>query len=348
MAALEEMVRETTAAQGGANANGAASANPASVPGAPAEARRGPVQGLKGLLPQGNVGAPDHSQAFAPANTQTLRLKSDGRRGLEDALREAGYSPEEVRSGRFLNQVLKDNRIPSMDALKAGSRVSVPSRSEGGGGFQAPGFQYPGFLNGSGGGSAQAGGLGGSSMGGYSGAFPAPAWQGGDPAWGGGSEPVQDNSSSGGGAGIKPQRQNYDDSCGQSSVAMAVNSLTGKNLTDHDIRRRYGMSLLSGLNAESRGSGYKWSDSGNFNRSKWPLLEKKLNEEKTPVLIGLNGPAFSPSGRGHIVTLMSIDGDKVRYADPADGKIKVTSRQAIESAQPHPDGKFLFTASKAR
>ena len=149
------------------------------------------------------------------------------------------------------------------------------------------------------------------------------------------------------GASVKPLAQSNSVSCGQTSVAMAVNSLTGKSLNDKDINKRYGFGLLSALNGESRGSGYSWRDGGNFTAGKWGLLEKKLNKEKTPVLIGLNGPKFSPSGRGHIVTLLSVNGNNVKYADPADGKIKTTTRQAIERAPSHPDGKFIFYANKA-
>ena len=149
------------------------------------------------------------------------------------------------------------------------------------------------------------------------------------------------------GASVKPLAQSNSVSCGQTSVAMAVNSLTGKSLTDKDINSRYGFGLLPALNGESRGSGYSWRDGGNFSAGKWGLLEKKLNKEKTPVLIGLNGPRFSPSGRGHIVTLLSVNGNSVKYADPADGKIKTTTRQAIERAPSHPDGKFIFYANKA-
>ena len=149
------------------------------------------------------------------------------------------------------------------------------------------------------------------------------------------------------GASVKPLAQSNSVSCGQTSVAMAVNSLTGKSLNDQDINKRYGFGLLSALNGESRGSGYSWRDGGNFDAGKWGLLEKKLNKEKTPVLIGLNGPKFSPSGRGHIVTLLSVDGNSVKYADPADGRIKTTTRQAIERAPSHPDGKFIFYANKA-
>lgn len=145
---------------------------------------------------------------------------------------------------------------------------------------------------------------------------------------------------------VKPQKQRNSVSCGQTSVAVSVNALTGKNLSDRDIDRRYGFGLLNALNSESKSAGYRWRDGGNFQAKNWPILEKKLNREKTPVLIGLNGPQFSPSGRGHIVTLLGLEGPKVRYMDPADGKVKFTTRKAIETAAPHPDGKFFFYASK--
>jgi hypothetical protein len=150
------------------------------------------------------------------------------------------------------------------------------------------------------------------------------------------------------GATVRPLCQSNRSSCGQTSVAMGVNSLTGKRLTDRDIHNRYGFGLLQALNCESKSAGYRWHDGGNFSRKNWAALEKRLNKERTPVLMGLNGPSFSPSGRGHIVTLLSIDGQKVRYADPADGTIKVTTRRAIEQARPHPDGKFFFYAARAQ
>lgn len=151
-----------------------------------------------------------------------------------------------------------------------------------------------------------------------------------------------------GGATVRPLRQGNSISCGQTSVAMAVNSLTGKNLTDADVNRKHGFGLLSALRSESRSAGYTWKDGGNFQAKHWATVEKKLNREKTPVIMGLNGPTFSRSGRGHIVTLLSIDGDQVRYADPADGKIKTVSKKTIENAPGHPHGKFFFYASKVQ
>lgn len=148
------------------------------------------------------------------------------------------------------------------------------------------------------------------------------------------------------GAKVTPLTQSNSISCGQTSVAMAVNSVTGKSLTDSDIAKGYGLSLLTALNTESRSSGVSWADGGDLDSKSWPLLEKKLNQEEMPVLLGLNGPEFSSSGNGHIVTLMSIEGDKVRYADPADGTIKTTTKSNIESAPGHPDGKFIYYPSR--
>lgn len=159
-------------------------------------------------------------------------------------------------------------------------------------------------------------------------------------------QPTRKPEASLGGAKVRPLTQSNGVSCGQTSAAMCINSLTGKNLTDRDINSRYGFSLLSALNSETRGSGYRWSDAGDLTAKSWPSLERRLNKDHTPVMIGLNGQ-FSSSGRGHIVTLLSVDGNKVTYADPADGKVKTTTKQAIENAPGHPHGKFLFVADKA-
>ena len=142
------------------------------------------------------------------------------------------------------------------------------------------------------------------------------------------------------------QAQSNGSSCGQSSVAMTVNALTGKNLTDNDINNRYGFELLGALNGETKNYGFSWKDSGNFDSSRWGEIEEKLGQG-LPVLMGLNGKKFSPSGRGHIVVLTSINGDKVTIADPNGGRQRVVSRKDIENAKGYPQGQFMFTASKA-
>lgn len=140
---------------------------------------------------------------------------------------------------------------------------------------------------------------------------------------------------------VRPLAQNNSVSCGQTSVAMAINSIRGTNLQDYDINARYGFSLLGALNAESRGTGVSWRDAGDLSASKWPAIEGAL-DRGLPVVVALNGSEFSPSGRGHIVLVVGIDGDRVEFADPATGTIRRTSKRNMETAPRHPDGNFIF------
>ena len=140
------------------------------------------------------------------------------------------------------------------------------------------------------------------------------------------------------------QAQSNDISCGQSSVAMTINALTGKRLTDNDINNRYGFSLLGALNGETKNNGFSWTDSGDFDSSRWGEIEEKL-KKGLPVIMGMNGANFSPSGRGHIVALTSIDGDKVTIADPNGGRERIVSKRDIENAKGYPQGQFMFTAT---
>jgi len=127
---------------------------------------------------------------------------------------------------------------------------------------------------------------------------------------------------------------------------MCVNSLTGQNLIDKDIDEKYGFNLFQALNTESAKAGYQWKESEGLSRDNWDLIEQKVNVEKTPVIIGLNGPEFSPSGRGHIITITKVEGDTVYYADPASGKLKTTTKMSMQNAPAHPDGKFIFYAQR--
>lgn len=145
---------------------------------------------------------------------------------------------------------------------------------------------------------------------------------------------------------VQPLAQSNGVSCGQTSVAMCINSLTGQNLTDTDIDARYGFGLLNALKSESVSSGYDWRDNGNLNADSWALIDQKVNQEKLPVIVALNGPEFSPSGRGHIVTIIKTEGDNVTYADPADGTVKTTSKYNMQTAPSHPDGNFVFVADR--
>lgn len=145
---------------------------------------------------------------------------------------------------------------------------------------------------------------------------------------------------------LQPLAQNNSVSCGQTSVAMAVNSLTGQNLSDYDINNKYGFELLNALNAECAGAGYNWKDGGDLNANSWELIDHKVNQEKTPVIVALNGPEFSPSGRGHIVTIVKTEGETVTFPDPATGALRTTTKTAMNQAPQHPDGNFVFYANR--
>lgn len=145
---------------------------------------------------------------------------------------------------------------------------------------------------------------------------------------------------------VTPLAQNTSDSCGQTSVAMSINALTGKNLNDNDINAKYGYELLRALKDETAEAGYTWKDGGEIRPDCWELLEHKVNNEKTPVVVALNGPEFSASGRGHIVTITKIEGDKVTFADPATGTTRTTTKQNMNNAPSHPQGNFIFYADR--
>ncbi|MGE0491762.1 MAG: hypothetical protein AB7S38_21300 [Vulcanimicrobiota bacterium] len=145
---------------------------------------------------------------------------------------------------------------------------------------------------------------------------------------------------------VVPLAQNNSVSCGQTSVAMCINALTGKNYQDYDINNKYGFELLNALKAETQSAGYSWHDGGEVSASSWNLIDHKVNVEKLPVIVALNGPEFSPSGRGHIVTIIKTEGDNVTYADPATGTLKTTTKQAMNMAPQHPDGNFIFYSNQ--
>lgn len=138
---------------------------------------------------------------------------------------------------------------------------------------------------------------------------------------------------------IVPLQQSNAVACGQTCVAMCVNAFTGQHLTDVDINARYGFSLLQALNDECKTSDYTWIDGGNLTVDTWPEISGAL-QSGLPVILGLNGPEFSPSGRGHIIT--ALQGDQVSFADPATGTTRTTTKASLLAAPPHPDGKFIF------
>lgn len=138
--------------------------------------------------------------------------------------------------------------------------------------------------------------------------------------------------------------QPHRNACGQSAVAATLSFLTGKKWTATGVARRYGYHLFAALQRETRGLGLHWKDR-DFTPRLWAVMEAKVRRGR-PVLMGLNGPTFSPSGRGHIVALVGFHGDLVHYWDPACGKIRCLPKSEFERASGHPQGKFVWFACK--
>lgn len=140
---------------------------------------------------------------------------------------------------------------------------------------------------------------------------------------------------------VKVQSQSNGVSCGQCSCAMAINALTGRQWTDLDFDRNYGFGLLAGLMHAC--PDHAWRDAGNLSRDLWPEIGQALASE-CPVVVGLNGPMFSPSGRGHIVLIVGLSPTEVTFVDPNGGLVRQCSRGDMESARDYPGGKFVFVA----
>lgn len=147
---------------------------------------------------------------------------------------------------------------------------------------------------------------------------------------------------------VRPQAQHNSVSCGQTSCAMAINALTGKNLTDQDFNARYGFGLMAGLRKEC--PSWEWWDAGDIGPEQWDDVEACLRAGGVPIAAG-NGPHFSASGHGHIMAILALRGELVTVADPngnanpdgsGRGFFRDVTRKQWEQAGRHPDGNFLY------
>lgn len=143
---------------------------------------------------------------------------------------------------------------------------------------------------------------------------------------------------------VKLLIQNKSDSCGAASIAMCVNALEGKHLTDLDLIHRYGspISLLAAAQGES--PHWKWSDAGDYSEAIVPAIRDCLTAGGLGA-IGLNGPEFSPSGYGHVLAIVGMTKTTFRLADPATGQFRTVSRDLVAKCRPHSDGKFVLLAT---
>jgi hypothetical protein len=146
---------------------------------------------------------------------------------------------------------------------------------------------------------------------------------------------------------VVPLAQSNSVSCGQTSVAAVLTARTGTQWNDQEVNAKYGFGLLLALQGEDKAGG--WHDAGNLsNESIWANKVKPILKAGWPVIVGLNGK-FSVTGRGHIITLLSVDPNGVvTYADPnanewGDTKgYRKTTVAEILACETYPGGKFIF------
>lgn len=144
--------------------------------------------------------------------------------------------------------------------------------------------------------------------------------------------------------GIRPQAQSNSISCGQTSCAVAANSLTGKSINDNVFNSRHGLYLLTGLNKEIRETGIRYEDYGNISRNTLKWI-KKATDKGFPVVFAGNGPDFSPTGRGHVMLMKKVTDEIVTFMDPAKGIMRnMLTSKFLENSRnfSHPNGNFVF------
>lgn len=147
---------------------------------------------------------------------------------------------------------------------------------------------------------------------------------------------------------LKPVRQQDATSCGLTSIAMitnAVNAKTGtgaRPITDQDLRAENGGGtgfLPNVMNQHLQGTGFRATNE-DWSSNSWNLIDQSL-KAGNPVMISTNGE-FSATGFGHYIALTKVEGDRVQYADPADGQLKWTTKQTLDAQPPHSvDGRWM-------
>lgn len=146
---------------------------------------------------------------------------------------------------------------------------------------------------------------------------------------------------------FKPLQQVNGRACGRTNVAMAVNYLKGTQLTE-DSFPGDGFAVADSLNNETGSLGITWTDAGNLDSSTadvfWPRIEEALSQN-LPVIVGVGGRFTATDG--HIITIVGVNGSKVKYADSASGVIKDdTTKTEITNAQGFRQGNFIILPRK--
>jgi len=140
--------------------------------------------------------------------------------------------------------------------------------------------------------------------------------------------------------------------CGITAATMAINGLTGKNLTPDQFYNQHGFYLTNGMQA----AGLKVTDmsdlhTGNMNTQDkaWDVFKNATSNDKV-VMFGANGQPFTSGSYGHIMlatATSSANGErKLTFNDPATGTSRTVDFSTLWNAREHTEGNFVRVISK--
>jgi spore coat assembly protein SafA len=140
--------------------------------------------------------------------------------------------------------------------------------------------------------------------------------------------------------------------CGITSATMAINGLTGKNMTPDQFYNKHGFYLTGGMQA----AGLKVTEmsdlhSGNMNTQDkaWDVFKNATRSGKV-VMFAANGQPFTSGSYGHIMlatATSSANGErKLTFNDPATGTSRTVDFSTLWNARSHTEGNFVRVISK--
>ncbi len=140
--------------------------------------------------------------------------------------------------------------------------------------------------------------------------------------------------------------------CGITSATMAINGLTGKNMTPDQFYGKYGFGLNGGMEA----NGLKVTNmsdlhSGNMSTENkaWDVFKNATSSGKV-VMFAANGQPFTKGSYGHIMLATgtsTVNGQRmVTFNDPATGTSRTVPFDKLWNAPPHKEGNFVRVISK--
>lgn len=140
--------------------------------------------------------------------------------------------------------------------------------------------------------------------------------------------------------------------CGITSATMAINGLTGKNMTPDQFYNKHGFYLNAGMQANGL-KVQEMSDlhTGNMatKQQAWNVFKNATDNGKV-VMFAANGQPFTRGSYGHIMLATgtsTVNGQQMlHFNDPATGTSRTVPFDTLWNAKAHTEGNFVRVISK--